>query len=764
MEEKINKQINNLIEDNENILKQEIKFIQDEFRNKIEELKKLKEELKNVKNSFNNGLEDYLKEKNLTIEKEREIESLLSKISKMRKNMVLSLNQTLNKKFYIHLNDISNNKQKEIILIKIFNYIFNIYNYSKLYLTMQNNSIENITKLPNINNIIDDCQSVQELLKILRNENEIKNILSYSYEIFHNLQDDNNEIFINIKNSFFELLKEINSVEKQFPFDFLLDFIKNNFIIIDYEKQVEDLKIKLNTLINEKNEKFVKIKNIESILKIYRRNNKIISNYIKALKSFYYRIKEQNKINSSQNINENNNNNSNNIIIRELIDDIEKFKKITIDYDKINSNFDAMTSLSFGTNYTLSEKSSIKSSIIDSKNNNEDIDNEKKSEGKDNNNDVNNENDFNMNFEQQNNNISKIKKDNIEKNNKNENKNKLINKIQKNIKFIRNTANKNNNLINKKKGMKKNISLVNNNISNLTTELKSQTKNQINPKNLTLNKKNYNKNNISYDKELRNKNLNKQKIINNKNILPQKNNAQKILNKEIKKRFNSNIINNKNKNGKNISPNLKTALNIKNKSQIFPKNNSNKFKKINNSYSLNKIEKVQIKKKKNGMVDLRYTQNQESTIKLLEGLDRTTDKELKNKRLLSSNERYNYQNNNKYNISKKIEQLKQKENEESLEISMPNKDNNINNINDNYIDSNNIKDSICDEMVTQNFGTANNLIRSTTNDYINRLGFKNNVLWSENLYKNKAMKFKSNFKKLNIEKPIDTSSCCAACT
>ena len=36
MEEKINKQINNLIEDNENILKQEIKFIQDEFRNKIE--------------------------------------------------------------------------------------------------------------------------------------------------------------------------------------------------------------------------------------------------------------------------------------------------------------------------------------------------------------------------------------------------------------------------------------------------------------------------------------------------------------------------------------------------------------------------------------------------------------------------------------------------------------------------------------------------------------------------------------------------------
>ncbi len=93
---------------------------------------------------------------------------------------------------------------------------------------------------------------------------------------------------------------------------------------------------------------------------------------------------------------------------------------------------------------------------------------------------------------------------------------------------------------------------------------------------------------------------------------------------------------------------------------------------------------------------------------------------------------------------------------------MPNKENN--NLNEEYLDLNNIKDSICDEMITQNYGTANNLIKSTTNDYINRLGFKNNVLWSENLYKNKAMKFKSNFKKLNIEKPIDTSSCCAACT
>ena len=148
----------------------------------------------------------------------------------------------------------------------------------------------------------------------------------------------------------------------------------------------------------------------------------------------------------------------------------------------------------------------------------------------------------------------------------------------------------------------------------------------------------------------------------------------------------------------------------------------------------------------------------------MNGSDKITEKEFENRQLIiSSINKYEFKNsNNRYNISKKIEQLKQKEPEESIEITMPNKENN--NSKEEYFDSNNIKDSICDEMITQNFGTANNLIRSTTNDYINRLGFKNNLLWSENLYKNKAIKFKSNFKKLNIEKPIDTSSCCAVCT
>ena len=131
---------NSLSEDRENILKQEKKFIQEEFKNKLEEHKKLKEELKNVKISFHNGLNEYTREKNLTIQKEQEIEAILSKISKMKKSMLLSINQTVNKKFYNHLLEISNNKHKEKILLKYFNFPFNVYNFTKMYITSYNNN------------------------------------------------------------------------------------------------------------------------------------------------------------------------------------------------------------------------------------------------------------------------------------------------------------------------------------------------------------------------------------------------------------------------------------------------------------------------------------------------------------------------------------------------------------------------------------------------------------------------------------------------
>lgn len=781
---------NSLSEDRENILKQEKKFIQEEFKNKLEEHKKLKEELKNVKISFHNGLNEYTREKNLTIQKEQEIEAILSKISKMKKSMLLSINQTVNKKFYNHLLEISNNKHKEKILLKYFNFPFNVYNFTKMYITSynnNNNSNFNIRSdlssntnsdffkhFNDINKVIDNTQKIHDLLKIIRSENEIKNVLSYSYEIFHNLQEENNDIYVNIKNSFYEVYNEINNKEKQYPFDFLFDYMKNIFDIIDYERQVEDLKHILNKLTQEKNAKFVEIKNIESVIRTYNINIKIISNYIKALKNFAYRIKEQNKNTSN---NSDNNNNKNNNALRELIDDIEKFKKITIDYEKINSNLDAMTSLSFGTNYTLSEKSSNKSSIIDAGFNN-DFDSEYKSDNfNSNTNDIiskganNNNNKIDIkNIENNNNNMMIIKKDNSGIKNVND-KLKKINKKQKNSSRKKtlnlNLNNYNNDSIGKRKYeiTKKNISLTKHNIENLTTTdtniyNKRQIKKQINKSHLNINNKIQNKSNISYLKDSqKKKTLNNSIISKSKKHFVTKINGQKLMNNNFRKRFNTNYINNVSK-SKNISPDLKPTISIKKNCQTFKSNKINLRygKKFKNRNIISQNEK-EINENKNE-ININYSTKQDEEIFCMS--DKNTEKDIEDKQLtLSHNHRYDFQGKNRYNISKKIERLKQKEQDESIEFTIPNKDHTNN---DDYYDINNIKDSICDEMISQNFVTANSLVRSTTNDYINKLGFKNNVLWSENLYKNKALKFKSNFKKLNIEKPIDTSSCCAACT
>lgn len=818
MEEEKNKSNNNITEDQENILKHEIKFIHEEFKNKLEEHKRLKEELKNVKKSFHMGLNDYTREKNLTIEKEQEIESLLSKISKMLKMMSLSINQTINKKFYTHLLEISNNRNKEKILLKFFNFLFNVYNYGKIYINNKNignDNIENDDYFIDINKFVDNTQSVHELLTIIRNENEIKNILVYSYDIFHNLQKENEDIYLIIKKSYFELFNEINNTERQYPLDFLFDFMKNNFNIIDLEKQVEELKNSLNKLIQEKNAKFVEVKNIESVIKTYNRNCKIISNYIKALKSFYYRIKDQNNINS-QRI-------KNNDAIKELIENIKKFKKLRLDYDKFNSNFDAMTSLSFGTNYTLSEKSSIKSSVMDSKNNeeinsdNENINiylnpNENKEENHKDNNNKDNSGKSSQNKEKKiepktnKNKIAINKKDNIninvnDINNKNENDNKLMNKmINKslanksiNLNKSKNFNKNNNSYIGKRNNKtldKKNISLSKQNMkvinmNNLTStdystnaNNKSQIKKQLNTRSFVTYKNKNPKKNSSFNKETKNKKLN----TNDQKIFQNKIKAQKTLNnKQVNKRYKannnsshnySNIIKNKNiikisndkfkKKDKEKDKDKNISINNKTSTQILESKNTTTFDDLSKTkYMKEESNRTQIEKGDKNLNPILSPASYTNTIKIYNPSEKNTEKEFDKPFLLNSNQKYDFNGNNRYNISKKIEQLKKKEPEDYIEIIMPNKENNVN---DEYFDPNNMKDSICDEMISQNFGTANSLFRSTTNDYINRLGFKNNVLWSENLYRNKALKFKSNFKKLNIEKPIDTSSCCASCT
>ena len=630
----------------ETTLKKEMIFIQEEYNSKIEQLKKLKEELSSEKKLFHEGLKEFQDHTKITIEKEQEIELLLSKISKIKKNQLISLSQTINNKFYKHLIEISNNKQKELILKNFFEFLF-LIKENKIDLIDEENFTENYN------------QSIHELLTIIKSEIEVKNILSYSYEIFHNLENKQYEI---IQNIFQKNLMELNqNLNLQYPFDFLFDYLNNVFKIINAEKKVDDLKNELDKMIIQKNAKFIEVKNFEGVIKKTQRNIKITVNYIRAIKNFYNRIKEYN----------------NNCEIRELIMDIEKFKKIEIDYEKFNPNFDAMTSLSFATNYTFSEDSSIKSSVLESKSNKLIIDNNNKTE------ENKNKIDENIVIEKNNN-----KTENNEKINNNQNSNKIIK--TRNAKNNIKKENLLNKFINKSKVITStNKPLKNNNkekkstsyIYNTVSELESQ------KQTFTPNYKNLNKNRSYFtkniDKNKKNNNIKTKHIINN----------------------NSNIINNK--------------------SCCADSNHSKHDNNIINKTKTNTQKKIEVN---NTIPNHQFNQNE------------------------------------KYNLSKKVVQLKNKEVEESMEMVLP-KESVINNITDNY--SNDMKDSICDEMINQNYGTTNNnLYRSTTNDYIVKLGMRNNVLLSENAYRTQFKYSKRNMdhKKVNVEKPIDTSSCCVSCT
>ena len=181
------------------------------------------------------------------------------------------------------------------------------------------------------------------------------------------------------------------------------------------------------------------------------------------------------------------------------------------------------------------------------------------------------------------------------------------------------------------------------------------------------------------------------------------------------------------------------------------KNNKNNTHNIN-EYS--KINKTQNTPKKSNFTKILIHQ------KNIDTSEKSTINENENKHYKLNEKLINAttQKNNGNNFQNNKGEIKQKEPGELIEFTLHNKDKTYD---DDSIDINEVKDSICDEMISNNFNTKENIIRFTTNDYINKLGFHRNILWSDNLYKNKII---SNYKNLNIEKPIDTSACCAACT
>ena len=586
--------------EDENKLKTTYIFLTNELNYLMKDkLNPLLEEKKSTKIKFQTHVKEYQNEVKLTLEKEREIEQLFSKISKIKKKRALIMNNSFNNKFYNHLLEIADNPEKEKILKNFFS-----------ILLIQKQKEE---------------RTVKELIQILKDKEEIKSLLYYASKIYSDLRINNEKEYLNLKKNFEKYFSEIDESEKrQYPFEDLFECLNIIFEIIESEKKIKDNNEILAKLTEKKNAKFVEIKIIELKIKEIKKNIKIIQNNIKIICSFIDKFNEKKKDNLTEKE------------IKELLEGIEEYKKQETENLKKSTQFDVITSLTFGTYYTLSEDSSVKSNRLSSKNG------------------------LNLINSQITNNINKFE---IKKNDYGTDSNSNLETNDRNIKRKVNEKFKNSDKNNKLK--QKDINTIKNN-------------------------------NKTFDNKYA-ENLKKGKLIKieNKNTLPKHNE--------------------------------KTT-------DTIPTSNKNKIKK--------EEKKVENENKEN----LKYPYNK-----------------IKEEKEITSEKKVPYTFTDLNNLGSRMNQLKFREADESIEMSMPRE--NVKKLdvlnNDNFINDN----SVCDEMVSMNYEIAKKNERSTTNDYINKIGVKNNLVVSKELYKNKLfMRRNNNAGKLQIEKSVEASTCCVSCT
>ena len=611
---KVNKSSNKI---EENKLKSAYLFLTNEYNSlKKEKLNSLNEELKITKLSFQEHIKQYQKDVLLTLEREKEIEQLFSKISKTKKRRALIMNNSFNDKFYHHLLEIIDNSEKGKILKNFFSLI--LYKDNK------------------------EERSIKDILEILKDKEEIKNLIYYSGKIYSDLRVKDENEFLNLKKKFDKYFSEIDDSEKrQYPFDKLFECVNIIFEIIDYKTKIKTNNIILEKLTEKKNAKFVEIKILELKIKNLNKKIKMIKNNLKILRSFCDRFHEQKSINSEQGL-------------KELIQNIEEYQKQEKEFQKVNPPGDVITSLTFGTYYTQSEDSSVKSSKFSSKNG------------------------FGLfnNILNYNENILEANRNNISQMNPYD----TVLKSISNFNYNDEVNERNNKKINEEK-----------------------------PKVLEKNGcKNANKN------------------------LEQKNNNDKKIN--LINKYMENFNKNKNiKQGKKITAD-------KNNSKI----NEQPISIQSTAYNYkDKIKNEGKKSKKENKENLKSSNNQ-----------------IKEEKEIINEKKVPYNFTELHNLGSRMNQLKHREPDDSIEMSMPRE--NINNIDD--INKENLfnDNSICDEMVSMNFDIPNNNWKN--NDYINKIGIKNNLVVSKELYKNKLFMRKNNNGRLQIEKSVEASTCCVSCT
>jgi len=732
-EEKINEK-ENKIENSEENIKQEKQYIKTEYIKQLKEYKNLTQLIIKSKETFRSIYSEFTTKKNSLVEKEKEIESLLIKISKIRKKLLIALNKSINAKFYSHLEEISGDKQKEKALIKFFKFTFNLYNITGIY-HFQQKEIIDIKFIEKLCFDEDEKKNMKNILKIIKNESEIKNLILYLYEIIQNLYKDETDIYNKIKDIYFKLYNELSEEERKYPLEILYDFIKNIFNIIEYEIQVENKKILLNVLTLEKNTKYIEMKNLQSLINGYLSNKKLIGNYMKTLNAILSKLNEQSPKKSNEDI-------------KELNEEIEKYKKIITNNESINNNFDALTSASV--NNIIIDKSMNKN-ITEYRNIDSKI------------------NSFESIFK---NHIKSIE----EKKTPNNNTDYLVvvKKGKVNMKKNFEKANKVSNINNKRISKNENKSLyIKRNIQRNKNKNLIPSYQAIYKKTLTsLNKKNlinFSINNIKYNNNTKTNLREKSYDKSNKKQIDK--NKEKLKIKLLMPKFKSQKI----KKSKNKERNFKSTKEINNihtlNNHIFNTNkNEMKFKKNNKNIFMhyltchNENNKTDILPKKNEL----EKNSTKKTLKLSNSEKKNENDLVKNRIILSNQKEFKFDKNendtqNISNIQTNKDQTRIKElNNFPIIIPIQKKMKDYNNTDSFNIKE--IKDSICDEMTPRNNNSGNYLIKATKNNYISKLGIKRNLIWSENLYHNKTQNKNENNKNLKIEKPIDNYACCTSCT
>ena len=323
--DEINEENNNsLTLEEENALKESIKFLQEVYKIKSDKLKILKQESSEMKKLFKSKISEYENDIKLIIEKETEKEQLFSKISKMNKRRALILKNYFNDKLYQHLLEISTNAKKEKILKNFFSLIL----------------FDN-----NINN-----RNIHDIIQALRDKEEIKNLLIYAYKIYNNMRKEDENIYLEYKKKYDMYNLELKNLDNSYPFDELFECLGIIFDVIHQEKLIQEKNQDLNKLTEKKNSNFIEIKFIELKIKNYKKIIKTIRNHIKIIFEFYNNFNEF-KLNNDKKY------------YQELLLNIEKYKKMDFDYNNMNSNYDSISSLTLGTYFSQSEESSDKSNF-----------------------------------------------------------------------------------------------------------------------------------------------------------------------------------------------------------------------------------------------------------------------------------------------------------------------------------------------------------------------------------------------------------------